>query len=313
MAFRMSTIQIQTTMSRSQLCLCTFQPHQSPPIWCIKIPSAYVVAQTVYFLNEELPLNADAPTLAFVAVQRLPCGGRFVDWAGPAAITPMFAVCVLESRKWIGKVKIVKKDNWVLRSNTSGSCFCSPLWTPGLRSQCDLWMRSVYQPDCCFCSFSLPCACFLFVLLFKCCETDAEALKCCSVMGWACSVFGRHLRPLSPLGLTGENATSTTPPVMILHCLISPLVQIMSIRWNRVLSAWLSWRPAGAECSGSAYLSQSSVDVFYPRARVSLCRHVRVPPISDCALILYMKLIFCGTWPAWIHFVYICTLMLFTV
>lgn len=269
-------MQFQTTMSRSQLCLCTFRPRRPPTVWCIKIPSAYVVAQAVRFLNKELRLNADA--FCRSSEVNLRGGERVVEWAGPAAVTPMFAARTTLGcgKQRGGKIITVKMETWVLHSNTSGysSCFCSTLWTTGLKSQSDLWMRSAYQPDCCFCCFPLPCACFLFVLLFKCCETDAEvsASKRCSVMGWACSVFGRRLRLLSPSGPAGENLTFTTPPVTISHCLISPLVQnIMSVRWSRVLSAWLSWRPAGAECSGSACLSKSSVDLCFTLGLACLC------------------------------------------
>lgn len=50
------------------------------------------------------------------------------------------------------------------------------------------------------------------------------------------------------------------------------------------------------------YQSRVLTCVFYPGGPVSMCRHVCVPPISDCALILYMNLLFCGTWLAWINF-----------
>lgn len=184
-------------------------------------------------------------------------------------------------KMWERDRKNNNMETWVLCSNTSGyqSCFCSPLWTTRLRSQSDLWMRSAYQPDCCFCCFPLPRACFFFVLLFKCCETDAEvsASKCCSVMGWACSAFGCRLRLQSPSGPAGENVTtpSTPPPVMLLHCLISPLEKKKKKKTlqfiKTVLSVWLSWRPAGAECSGSACLSKSSVDLCFTLGLACLC------------------------------------------
>lgn len=316
-------MQFLTTMSRSQLCLCMFRPRRSSPVWCIKIPSAYVVAQAVYFLDEELRLNAGAPMFAFVAVQRSPCGGACcgMDWSccGDPNVCSSHNIRMWERD---GNHNNGEVETWVLRSNTSGysSCFCSPLWTTRLRSQSDLWMRSAYQPDCCFCCFPLPRAWLFFVLLFKCCETlltEVLASKCCSVMGWACSVFGCRLHLWSPSGPAGENVTSTPPPVMILHCLILPLFQNKKNRKPFSSSKQSSLHLAVMEthwCWVFRFCLFIKVEcwlVFYPGARVSLCRHVRVPPISDCALI--HELIFCGTWPAWIHFVYICTLILFTV
>lgn len=115
---------------------------------------------------------------------------------------------------------------------------------------------------------------FSFVLLFTCCETDAEvsASKRCSVMGRACSVFGCRLSPLGPVG---ENYPSTTPPVMSLHCLnLWSVPNITLAYWHhcsRVLSAWFSWRPAGAECSGSACLSKSSVNLCSTPGLACLC------------------------------------------
>lgn len=66
-------------------------------------------------------LNAGAPTLAIVAVLRSPCGGRIVEWAGAAAVTPMFAArTTLECGKGIGKKK--KTVKWRL-----GFCVPAPL------------------------------------------------------------------------------------------------------------------------------------------------------------------------------------------
>lgn len=224
-------------------------------------------------------------------------------------------------RMWERDRKNNNMETWVLCSNTSGyqSCFCSPLWTTRLRSQSDLWMRSAYEPDCCFCCFPLPCACFFFVLLFKCCETDAEvsASKCCSVMGWACSAFGCRLRLQSPSGPAGENVTSTPPPVMLLHCLISPLEKKKK---RKPFSSSKQFSPSG--CHGDPLvLSVQVLPVYHNRVLTCVLPWGSRVFVQACAcpsdiwlcFNTVHELIFCGTWPAWIHFVYICTLILFTV
>lgn len=71
---------------------------------------------------------------------------------------------------------------------------------------------SLFCSPCC----TPPDACSFFVLLLKCCEADAEgsALKCCNVMGWACSVFELCVCIGSASGPTGENLQKTLLPVV---------------------------------------------------------------------------------------------------
>lgn len=203
-----------------------------------------------------------APVLVFFAVHRSPCVCRM--WAGP----PKFAA--RGSRTWEReriRLGFAFQHLWVLVLFLSISLDYQtqePKWLVNEIS-ISTWLLL-------FVVFPLPRASFLFVLLFKCCETDAEvsASKRCSVMGWACSVFGCRM---SPSGPAGENLTSTAPPVMSLHCLnLSSALNLTLIYWHRcsrVLSAWLSWRPAGADCSGSACLS--SVDLCSTPGLACLC------------------------------------------
>lgn len=119
------------------------------------------------------------------------------------------------------------KPDLSLRSSTSRywSCFCYLSGSPdsGAKTTCE-WDQRIKMTVASFFSLLavlLLYACFLFVLLFKCCETDAEGSvsKRCNVMGWACSVFERRLCPRSASGPVGESCKNTLLPVVILHCL----------------------------------------------------------------------------------------------
>lgn len=142
---------------------------------------------------------------------------------------------------------------------------------------------------------------FLFLALVSslCCSSIAvkqtprfSASKRCGVMGWALfCVWAPSTPAVAIRARWRERHIHDATRHEFSHCLISPLVQ-------NIMSVWLkpsSLRLAVMEtrwCWVFRFCLFIKVEcwlVFYPGARVSLCRHVRVPPISDCALILYMN------------------------
>lgn len=278
-------------MSRSQLCLCTFtfRPRRSPLVWCIKIPSAYVVAQAACFPNEELRLNV-------VAVQRSPCGeeGGGALWSGPDPnvcsshnirmwetdrknnngkngdlgfsfqhlwVSILFLLTTLDHRtqepKWL--VNEISVSVWLLLSLLSSSSRLFPLCV-ALQV---LWNRRWGSRR-------------------RSAAVSWDELVLCLGAVYACC---RHQGPLERTSHPRRHPSQVfalpylaVSPKYHVHWLkpSSLRLAVMETRWCWVFRFCLFIK---VEC----WL------VFYPGARVSLCRHVRVPPISDCALILYMN------------------------
>lgn len=145
-----------------------------------------------------------------------------------------------------------------------------------------------------------PYARLLIVLLYECCEADAEgsAAKTLQRHGFElCSVFERCRRSAS--GPAGENSEVTLLSRIILQSLtftdnptdptepsgfhLMGLVPFSPPRLHaELLVLSVQVMPVYQSCVFNCVCPP-------PGDPMSMCRHVCIPPISDCALILYMN------------------------
>ena len=167
-----------------------------------------------------------------------------------------------------------------------------------------------------------------------CCSISAvkQMLKCsvskrCNVMGWACSVFERRPCLRQHQGVLERTLNKTLLPVVILHIALPHhesqrshtsvlvvlfLFTILHIKVElsppRLHGDLLAW-------SGQVmpvYQSRVLTCVLPRGSRVYVQACACPSDIWLCFNTVH-ELLFCGTWLAWINFVYICTLILFTV
>lgn len=253
-------------MSRSQLCLCTFRPRRSPPVWCIKIPSAYVVAQAGRFRNEGTCRSCE-----------LRCSFS-LQFTGRKSSQLVAEECGREKRTW------VRVPTPLGISPVSVNLSGPP--DSGAKATCE-WDQRI--------NLTVAFVVFLFLALVSslCCSSAVKqtlrSRRRTAAVSWdqlvLCLDAGcRHQGPLERISPPQHHqywvCIALTCPQSHVNFL-TPLqtsslrLALMQTRWCRAFRFCLFIR---VEC----WL------VFYPGARVSLCRHVCVPPISDCALILYM-------------------------
>lgn len=160
--------------------------------------------------------------------------------------------------------------------------------------------------------------CFLLLLAVSLSLLMLVSSLCCSIsavkqtlkarcrnaaMSWDELVlcFERRLCPRSASGPVGENSANTLRPVAALHSWISHMScfnfsSFFFSHFSQLKLSSLHLASAVTEASCWCWVFRLCLSikvacwlVFYPGGPVSMCRHVSVPPISDCALILYMN------------------------
>lgn len=256
------------------------------------------------------------------------CSAVVMFWEGPNLLHTHFNVCGpnnggISRWFWMWRRRTISLL-WSRRTRLERAfqhlsisvLFLLRLWITRLRSQDDLWMRSAYQNRLLLCSFPPRCSLLLLLVSSLCCSWSAvkqtlraqcrKTLQCHWMSLFLClnAVYarGQHQGAMERLWRKHCNPQWWFCIALLFHeswrshakCFGFPFFVCVKkkkdILITTVLSTLPSWWPVGVECSGYACLSKSSVDLcFTPGGRVSLCRHVRVPPISDCALILYMN------------------------
>lgn len=217
--------------------------------------------------------------------------------------------------------------------------FLLPLRITRLRSQDDLWMRSAYQNRLLLCSFPTRCSLLLLLVSSLCCSWSAvkQTLRARCRKTLQCHwmslffVFERHLCPRSASGRDGETLKKTLQPaVVILHCLTFPWVMKITCEVFLFLCVCYKEKKWYFNNNSSLHLAFMVTCrcwvfrlclfikvkcwlVFYPRGSRVFVQACACPSDIWLCFNTVHELLFCGTWLAWIHFVYICTLILFTV
>lgn len=179
--------------------------------------------------------------------------------------------------------------------------FLFPFWITRLRSQDDLWMRSAYQNDCFFVFLLLAVLLMLVSSLFLLYKVlwsrrwrlSVEMLQCHGMSLFCVWTLSMPLISIRACWRELRQYTTTSGNLALPYITINHKYHNQVSLFLAILTIKVGFSPPRlhgdlVECSGYACLIEVACWlVFYPGGPVSMCRHVRVPPISDCALILY--------------------------
>lgn len=227
------------------------------------------------------------------------------------------------------------------RSNTSRyqSCFCYRCGSPdsGAKMTCE-WDQHI-KTDCCFVLFLLavlssfclfpPCVA-LEVLWNRRWGLSVE--KRCNVIGWACFCVWTLFMPEVSIRArwrdSEENAATRSGDFALPYFSMSHEDHMLSVSFfvcvcvmkkkryfNNNSSLHLAFMVT-CRCwvfRLCLFIKVKCWLVFYPRGSRVFVQACACPSDIWLCFNTVHELLFCGTWLAWIHFVYICTLILFTV
>lgn len=270
-------------------------------------------------------------------------------WQGPNLLHTHFNVCGPNNggiSQWFWMWR--RRTIFLLWSRQSGLerafqhlsisvLFLLPPWITRLRSQDDLWMRSAYQNRLLLCSFPPRCSLLLLLVSSLCCSWSAvkqtlraqcrKTLQCHWMSLFLClnDVYarGQHQGAMERLWRKRCILQWWFCIALLFHeswrshakCFFFCVCYEEKRYFNNNSSLHLAFMVT-CRCwvfRLCLFIKVKCWLVFYPRGSRVFVQACACPSDIWLCFNTVHELLFCGTWLAWIHFVYICTLILFTV